>query len=132
MENGAHNVSFTCYFAPSTVIRGKCFIDFLDGTRNITIEADTPADITATHFLGILAPSEYRINVHDVFSNGTVQKGAIVIHTSFSIPLPSTAAHTQSTGIVQDYTVVLFEPAWASKLVQIEWASMAIHLKVIM
>ena len=106
MENGDHNVSFTCYFAPCVAIKGKCFINFTDGSRNITIEADNPADTTATyHYIGKWDALEYRIDVHDVFINGTVQK-EVVLHTSFSILLSSAALHTKGTGTVQDHTIV--------------------------
>ena len=99
MENGLHNVSFTCYFAPSRGIIGKCFIDFLDGSRSFTIEADNSVANFASYSTIIFDAMEYRINVHDVFSNGTVQKDAIVIATTFSIPSPSPTLHTQSPGI---------------------------------
>ena len=99
MENGVYNVSFTCYFAPCTEINGKCFIDFVDGSRNFIIEAKNPTDLNATHAIEISDGSEYmyRIYVHDVLPNQTVLKEA-VLHTSFSMPLPSSASHTRSTG----------------------------------
>ena len=99
MKNGDHNVSFTCYFAPSVGINGKCFIDFMDGRRNITIEADHPADTNATfHYIGTLDASVQFISVHDVLSDGTVQEEA-AIHTSFSIAFPTSASPVGSVGM---------------------------------
>ena len=102
MENGDHNISFTCYFAPSIGIQGKCFIDFMDGRRNITIEADHPADTNATyHYIGTLDALVQLISVHDVLANGTVLKQA-AIHTSIPGSFPTSASQTKSTGSVKD------------------------------
>ena len=98
MENGDHNVSFTCYFAPCVGINGKCFIDFLDGRRNITIEADYPADTNATyHYIGTLDASVQLISVHDMLANGTVQEEA-AIHTFIPVSFPTSASHVISVG----------------------------------
>ena len=98
-ENGNHNVSFTCYFAPCVGIKGKCFIDFMDGRRNMTIEVDSPVDTIATkHYIGHLDALVQLISVHDVFPNGTVQEEA-AIHTSVPVMLPTSASHVRSAGM---------------------------------
>ena len=112
-KNDMSNVSFTCYFAPSIGNSGKCFVDFVDYRKNLTIEASNPADTSATHSIGVPIGMEYRISVHDVFPNGTVQKEAVVIHTSFSIPFPSMTVQTKRTSVITS-----IEEGW-SKVINI-------------
>ena len=99
MKNGDYTVSFTCYFAPCVGIKGKCFIDFMDGRRNITIEADHPTDTSATyHYIGTLDASVQLISVHDMLANGTVQEEA-AIHTFIPVSFPTSSSHVRSVGM---------------------------------
>ena len=111
-ENGDCNVEFTCIFAPCVDIPGKCFIEVVDYGMNLTIEAENPADTNTTHCIVVPDALEYRVNVHDVFSNGTVQKEA-VFHTTFSVPSPSSAS--RSTGML--YTCICYILAWYASIV---------------